>query len=382
MQGFVCIREAMSHHPSAPLVRTLLAVALFSILSVLLGAAPKSSWIIREWDLPGPNSRPHDPAVAPDGSLWYTAELSNRLGRLDPTTGSIREFPLGTPDSGPHGLVADRNGKIWYTANHKGLIGELDPKTGRVTEHEIHDQRGRDPHTPVFDQWGILWFTAQNGNAIGRLVPTSARFELVTVPTPHAKPYGIAVNSRGVPFFAEFGTNKLGSIDPKSLEIVEYTLPSAESRPRRIAIAADDTVYYSDYARGYLGQFDPKTGEQREWPSPGGGRSEPYAIAITRDGIIWYSESGVTPNTIVRFDPRTEQPEARPVPSGGGVIRTWPLLRTAAFTSPAAASTKSGSSSRAVERRDLAGGRSGAHLTQGDVAQYARRMPGVLLRNV
>jgi streptogramin lyase len=27
---------------------------------------------IREYDMPTPNSRPHDPAVAPDGALWYT----------------------------------------------------------------------------------------------------------------------------------------------------------------------------------------------------------------------------------------------------------------------------------------------------------------------
>ena len=33
------------------------------------------SLVIREWDVPTPNSRPHDPAVAPDGALWYTGQL-------------------------------------------------------------------------------------------------------------------------------------------------------------------------------------------------------------------------------------------------------------------------------------------------------------------
>ncbi len=51
---------------------------------------------------------------------------------------------------------------------------------------------------------------------IGRLVPTTGEIKLVHVPTAHALPYGIAVNSRGIPFFAEFGTNKLASIDPSS----------------------------------------------------------------------------------------------------------------------------------------------------------------------
>jgi len=36
---------------------------------------------------------------------------------------------------------------------------------------------------------------------------------------------------------------------------------------------------------------------------------------------VWYSESGVEPNTIVRFDPATEEFHVQPVPGGGGVIR-------------------------------------------------------------
>jgi virginiamycin B lyase len=77
-----------------------------------------------------PDSHPHDPALAPDGALWYTGQMSNTLGRLDPKTGKIQEFRLKTPDSGPHGLVADHDGNIWFTANFKGYIGKLDPRTG------------------------------------------------------------------------------------------------------------------------------------------------------------------------------------------------------------------------------------------------------------
>ena len=49
---------------------------------------------IREWDVPTPRSRPHDPEVAPDEALWYTGQLANKLGRLDPKTGTIKEFTL------------------------------------------------------------------------------------------------------------------------------------------------------------------------------------------------------------------------------------------------------------------------------------------------
>jgi virginiamycin B lyase len=140
--------------------------------------------------------------------------------------------------------------------------------------------------------------------------------QLVVVPTPHANPYGMVVNSGGVPFFTEFGSNKLASIDPDTLQIREYVLPHVESRPRRIAITSDDVIWYSDYARGALGRFDPKTGEA-QWPSPGGSESGPYGIVTLND----VSESGRNPNNLVRFDPKTETFQTWLIPSGGGVVR-------------------------------------------------------------
>ena len=105
-------------------------VFLLMIFAALLHADLKVT--IREYDLPAPNEHPHDPAIAPDGALWYTAQFANKLGRLDPATGAIKEFPLKRPDSGPHGLVADSAGNIWFTGNFTGYIGKLDPRNGEV----------------------------------------------------------------------------------------------------------------------------------------------------------------------------------------------------------------------------------------------------------
>ena len=62
---------------------------------------------ISEWLAPTLGSRPHDPLAAADGSIWWTGQMQNRLGRVDPATGAIEEFPLDTPNSGPHGLVEE-----------------------------------------------------------------------------------------------------------------------------------------------------------------------------------------------------------------------------------------------------------------------------------
>jgi virginiamycin B lyase len=57
-----------------------------------------------------------------------------------------------------------------------------------------------------------------------------------------------------------------------------------------------------------------------EWASPGGPKSLPYGITALH-GVIWYSESGVKPNTLVRFDPKTHAFQTWTIPSGGGVVR-------------------------------------------------------------
>jgi virginiamycin B lyase len=275
---------------------------------------------IREWDVPTKGAHPHDPAVAPDGSLWFTEQMVSKLGRLDPKTGNFKEYRLKGENDGPHGLVADRDGNIWYTGNFAAHIGKLNPRSGEVTQYKMPNDKAEDPHTAVFDAQGTLWFTVQVGNMVGRLDPKTGKVELKLVPTKEARPYGIQVNSKGVPFFCEFGTNKMAKIEPKTMEITEYSLAEGV-RPRRLAIAADDKVYFTDYQGGKLGRLDPVSGAAKMWPSPGGAGSNPYGITITPDGMVWYSESGVTPNTLIRFNPKTEEFARTKIPSGGGTVR-------------------------------------------------------------
>jgi virginiamycin B lyase len=273
----------------------------------------------KEWPVPTLGSRPHDPLAASDGAIWWTGQMANKLGRLDPTTGAMKEYPLPNP-SGPHGFTEDKDGNIWYAANFGGFIGKLDPKTGDVKKYPLPDPNARDPHTPLFDKDGILWFTLQNANMVGRLDPKTGEAKLITMPTPRAQPYGMVFDSHGTIFFDEFGTNKVASMNRADMSLHEFVLPDPGSRPRRIAITSDDIIWYGDYSKGRLGRLDPKTGKVTEYPSPSGQRSQPYGITAI-DDVIWYNESGVEPNTLVRFDPKTEKFQTWAIPSGGGVVR-------------------------------------------------------------
>ena len=52
----------------------------------------------------------------------------------------------------------------------------------------------------------------------------------------------------------------------------------------------------------------------------------PYGIVYLKRAV-WYSESGVRPNTLVRFDPATESFQTWAIPSGGGVVRNMMVTR-------------------------------------------------------
>lgn len=274
---------------------------------------------IKEWVLPTPGTRPHDPLAAPDGTVWFTGHMASIIGHLNPATGKIDEYHTKTPMSGPHGLVMDKDGNIFYTGNFKGYIGKFDTHTHQFTEYKVGT--ARDPHTPLFDRNGMLWFTAQNSNMLGRLDPKTGAFKLAVVPTEHSAPYGMVFDSKGHLWFSEWLAPHLVTVvNPDTMELKEVTLPNPGTRPRRIAIDSQDRIWISDYSRGYLGMYDTRTGKTAEWPSPGGPHSQPYGITTLHD-IVWYVEGNTRPNALVRFDPRTQKFQTFAIPSGGGVVR-------------------------------------------------------------
>src|SRR5258708_7019683 len=227
-------------------------VAVLTALAALVQARPAITDSIDvkfdEWLTPSKPAYPHDPAVAPDGSVWYTAQRASTIGRFDPATEQFKEFALPTPNSGPHGLQPDADGNIWYTGNAAGLIGKVDAKTGKVTEYKMPNPKAKDPHTIAFLRDGRIFFTVQAGNFVGTLDPKSpgGNIKLIEAPTANSRPYGVRLDSTGVPYFDEFNSNKIGRIDPKTLNIKEYEVPAKNAPPRRTAIGTDDPGSYAD----------------------------------------------------------------------------------------------------------------------------------------
>jgi virginiamycin B lyase len=275
---------------------------------------------IQEWTAPTLGQRVRDPHQAPDGSIWWTGMFASLLGRLDPATGEMREFKLD-PTARPHWSGADAQGNIWYTGNGNGTVGRLDPRTGQIT---VYDVEARDPHTGIFDRDGNLVWTAQGAAMVGKLNPRTG--EIVEVPTQGRNPYGIRMDSQGMLWVAFNGSPMIAKLNPRTMELQYFNMPDPETRIRRLDVDSQDKIWFVNSALGRIGRLDPVTGNVREWESPSGPESHPYALEII-DDIIWYNESNQRPDALVRFDPATETFQSWPIPSGYGIVRNMAVTR-------------------------------------------------------
>jgi len=298
-----------------------LTSALTLVASTSTPVAQTGSSPIREWTVPWEKSRPRDPAVAPDGRIWFVGQVGNYVARFDPASGKFERFEVD-PGTNPHNIVVDAVGNAWYSGNQNGMIGRIDAKTGRITRYPMPDPTARDPHTLVFDRNGDIWFTVQNANFVGKLVVATGRITLLRPAAANARPYGIVIDRTNRPWFDLFGTNAIGTVDPATMTLKEYRLPSPKSRPRRIALTSDGSIWYGDYTEGRLGRLDPKSGAVKEWPTPSGRVSMPYAMTADDQDRLWIVETGVEPNRLVGFDSKAERfLEPLSIPSGGGSVR-------------------------------------------------------------
>jgi virginiamycin B lyase len=256
---------------------------------------------LKEWPVEW-GGRTRDPAVAPDGKVWFVGQAGNYIAYFDPRTEQFKRYEI-EEGTNPHSINVDSQGIVWYTGNRNGRIGRLDPNGGGLTV--IMTGEARDPHTHVFDGKGNIWFTSQGSNRIGRLNMKTQKVDLITPNEQPSNPYGIVIDKDGYPWVALFRTNTLVRVDPNTLTVTPFEQANEASRSRRIETTADGMMWYVDEPRGYLGRIDPKTGATKEWQAPGGPGSRPYALTKDDKGRLWFSETGPV-KQLVGFDPKTE----------------------------------------------------------------------------
>lgn len=300
-----------------------LVITLLSFAPDLVTAEEMNPVQIDEWPTPW-QGRGRDPYAAGPDEIWFVGQQGHYLARFTPSTEEFLKVDL--PDgTGPHNNIVQSNGMVWYSGNAIGeLIGYYNPDTESFTTIEVPG--ARDPHTLVFDEAEEnIFFTVQFGNQVGRLSLADHSVEVVDVPTPSSRPYGIKIAPDGTPWVVELGSNKLLKIDPETMALTEIELPNADARPRRLEITSDGRIWYADWDRSALGLYDPATGRFDEFPLPEGdtGRgARPYGMALDEQDRVWVVATGPQPNLFIGFDTGAEEiVSVTEIPSGARSVR-------------------------------------------------------------
>ena len=276
---------------------------------------PSEPAAIQEYPVPA-GTHPHDVAPAPDGTVWYTAQLSGELGRLDPATGETHHIPLGS-GSAPHGVIVGPDGAPWIADSGLNAIVRVDPQTEDVQVFSLPPGSGNaNLNTAAFDRNGVLWFTGQSG-IYGRLEPATGNMEVYSAPRGRG-PYGITTTPDGSIYYASLANSYVGRIDPQTGEATILEPPTPGQGARRVWSDSQGRVWVSEWNSGQVSVYDPGDNTWREWKLPGD-RPQAYAVYVDDQDRVWLSDFGA--NALVRFDPDLETFTVFELPSPSAQVR-------------------------------------------------------------
>ncbi len=274
-----------------------------------------TDYTIQEYPIPA-GSHPHDVAPAPDGTVWYTAQRSGELGRLDPATGETYHIPLG-PGSAPHGVIVGPDGAPWVTDGGQNAIVRVDPQTEEIDVFPLPPDSGyANLNTAAFDADGSLWFTGQSG-IYGRLDPSTAELQVFEAPRGRG-PYGITATPGGDVYYASLAGSYVGRIDAMTNEAEILVPPTPGQGARRVWSDSQGRIWVSEWDAGQVAVYNPADGSWREWKLPGDS-PRAYAVYVDDKDIVWLSDFSA--NAIVRFDPGLEQFTVYELPSPNAQVR-------------------------------------------------------------
>jgi virginiamycin B lyase len=261
-------------------------------------------------------ARPHDVAPTHDGTVWFTAQATGELGRLDPRTGRIRRVPLGA-GSAPHGVIVGPDRAAWVTDGGLNAIVRVDDRSLSVRRFPLPRNRpAANLNTATFDNRRRLWFTGQAG-IYGRLDPRTGRMRVFDAPRGPG-PYGIATTPGGGVWYASLAGNHVARIDTRSGAARVVEPPTEAQGARRVWPDSRGRIWVSEWNAAKVAAYDPRTNRWREWRLPGD-NPQPYAVYVDDADLVWLTDFGA--NALVRFDPARQRFETFRLRSAGADVR-------------------------------------------------------------
>jgi streptogramin lyase len=241
-----------------------------------------------EFTIPTAASHPYGITAGPDGNLWFTEALANKIGRIT-TTGTITEFPVPTIGAGVTGIVAGPDGNLWFDESTVSKIGRMTP-SGSAVEFATTTAAAT-PIEIAAGPDGNLWFTEESANNLGRITPAGSVMEF-PVTTPASGPYGITSGPDGNIWFTEIAANKIGQSTILG-SMNEFTIPTAGTHPPGIVTGSDGALWFVECTGNAVGRITTSGSITSQFPTPDLSPTLPVFITEGPDGNVWFSEAGV-----------------------------------------------------------------------------------------
>ena len=232
--------------------------------------------------------------VSGGGSIWFTAADGDYIGRLNPTTGQIDEFEV-TAGSYPADLDYAPDGSIWFTEMVADRLGHLivGPSAGfTVTEYTspiTGAGRGRPYGIVVVGSNVLFAHPREVSDCVTRFTPPASWLDIAgLIPGIPDDPYKLATSSRGQVWGTERAGNGVSLFGSGTMPIVNrYGLTPTNSMPTGLAVDANDDLWFTQWRAGQIGRLKPGGNPQKEYfPIPLAGLN-PTGIATDSAGGIW-----------------------------------------------------------------------------------------------
>jgi virginiamycin B lyase len=236
------------------------------------------------------NATVGDIAGGPDGRVWFTDPVKNRIGAMT-SDGRVTLYRLATRGQ-PRGIVTGPDGSLWVTVHRgppdliKGSIVRVD-SSGSVTGVFRLDAT---PGAIVVGSDGALWFTAifydpnapppdHERSSIGRITTDG---EMTFIPLAlHVFAGSIVTGPDGNVWFDEPSRKDgvsgfIGRVTPEG-RVTRYRIPDQPFvQPTGIAAGPDGNLWFGSGSFGnVLGRITPS------------GHLKPYVAIPTPDPFLW-----------------------------------------------------------------------------------------------
>jgi streptogramin lyase len=199
----------------------------------------------RQWQTFPVGMYPHSLALDSTGAVWFNGHFTRNpelIGRLaGPATQrfSVPAHPvLGARPGGPipYEIRVAPDGRVWGSELVGNRLFVFDPRSSRFETYDM-PQPHSGPRRFDIDADGILWIPAYGTNELVRFDPRTKSFSRFPLPIRDATPYVVRIDqSRGTIWVGTAAADAMLSFDPSTKAFAHYPLPSRGALVRHLAV--------------------------------------------------------------------------------------------------------------------------------------------------